>query len=178
MYRVNRIHLLLVVLLVGLGFTVSVPASAATACWQTEVKKCCDINKIPDKEIPCSLQGKTWTCTATITQDDNVDVAVKKAIGWPLKKTVPGEYTCAYTAAKCNQYVVGRCDEGAAASSTCTATQATGNSNQCDSRFASIGCDPNDVACLMAFEEGCGGPEEEEPPCDPAQGCEEPPPGI
>ena len=174
MSRIQRINVLLLALWVGSGLTVcSEPASAATACWKDNFKKCCDVNPIPSREVSCSNGEVTWTCAASIIQDDNVREAVKSSTGWSQKTTSKDAgLVCKYKAATCGANV-NVCVYGSPSSSTCDVESWGSGSSQCDSRFLSVGCDPNDLACLLAAAEGC--PEEENPPCDPALGCEEPP---
>ena len=176
MFRVHINIGLLTVLALGLALTVgSEPAAAATGCWKTDFKKCCDINTIPNREILCGEGPEKWTCVVNIVADPNVRLAVKSPIGWSQKTDkTDANLKCRYKSVKCGQNQ-GDCVYGDESSSTCDDESWGSGSVDCDTRKLSVGCDPNDIACLMAAAEGC--PTVEEPPCDPAMGCEEPPGG-
>lgn len=117
----------IVVALVVAFALVALPAAAqiqVKACFETVLKRCCEVATGVDLTINCSSGDDTWICVGKIDQNNLISTTQAATNGWKYS-TNGGTDECKYTKPACGSFK-GDCKYGDAASASCQSKTATG----------------------------------------------------
>lgn len=105
----------------------ALPAAAqiqVKACFETVLKRCCEVATGVDLTITCSEGDQSWICVGKIDQNNLISTTQASVNGWKFS-TNGGTDECKYTKPACGSFR-GDCKYGDAAAATCQSKTATG----------------------------------------------------